>query len=266
MTDQRPPVTIEIPAPTIWPLVLGLGVTAAFAGIVTHWLVSAAGLLLALAGGVGWWREVLPRQKVETFVVEEGPRVARAAAAAPRVGEQRHRMRLPVEIHPYSAGIRGGLAGAVSMAVVALTWGAVHGSIWYPINLLAAIAMTSLTEGGVETLRSFSLPALVVATVVHLVVSMLVGLIYAIILPMLPRRPLLTGGLISPILWSALLLGTMWVLNPALDKAVSWPWFIVSQFAFGITAGWVVSRTERVRTLQAVPLSRRLGIRTGGPH
>jgi hypothetical protein len=264
MTNQRPPVTIELPASTIWPLVLGLGVTLAFAGIVTHWLVSAAGLLLALAGAAGWWREVLPRQNVETFVVEEGRRAAAAGAPAPRVGERRHRMRLPVEIHPYSAGIRGGLAGAVSMAVVALGWGAVHGSIWYPINLLAAIAMTSLTEGGVETLRSFSLAALVVAIVIHVVVSMLVGLIFAIILPMLPRRPLLMGGLISPALWSALLLATMWVLNPALNKAVSWPWFIASQFAFGVTAGWVVSRTERVRTLQAVPLAERLGVKTGG--
>ena len=49
------------------------------------------------------------------------------------------RARLPLEIYPVSAGIKGGLAGSVAMAVLAAMFGIVSGhGIWYPINLLAA--------------------------------------------------------------------------------------------------------------------------------
>ena len=50
-----------------------------------------------------------------------------------------HRVRIPVEVHPYWAGLYGGLAGSVAMAVVAMLFGLIaQRSIWYPINLLAA--------------------------------------------------------------------------------------------------------------------------------
>ena len=45
---------------------------------------------------------------------------------------------LPLEIYPISAGVKGGLAGSVAMAVLAVAYGmVVQHSIWYPINLLA---------------------------------------------------------------------------------------------------------------------------------
>ena len=57
-----------------------------------------------------------------------------------RLGEGGHRVRLPVEVQPLSAGVKGGLVGGVAMAVVALAYGLlVQGSLWYPINLLAAV-------------------------------------------------------------------------------------------------------------------------------
>ena len=46
---------------------------------------------------------------------------------------------LPLEVYPISAGIKGGLAGSVAMAVLAMLYGLLsQRSIWYPINLLAA--------------------------------------------------------------------------------------------------------------------------------
>ena len=49
-----------------------------------------------------------------------------------------HRARLPLEIYPVSAGVKGGLAGGVAMAVLAMLYGIVSGhGIWYPINLLS---------------------------------------------------------------------------------------------------------------------------------
>jgi hypothetical protein len=50
-----------------------------------------------------------------------------------------HRARLPLEVYPISAGVKGGLVGSVVMAVLAILYGLiVQHSVWYPINLLAA--------------------------------------------------------------------------------------------------------------------------------
>ncbi len=45
---------IRIPAPTIWPTTLALGTTGIAFGVVTHWILSVAGLFLFLLGAVGW--------------------------------------------------------------------------------------------------------------------------------------------------------------------------------------------------------------------
>src|ERR671923_253314 len=61
-----------------------------------------------------------------------------AAVEYLRVGEAGHRVRVPVEVQPYSSGVKGGLVGGAAMAVVALFYGLLaQGSLWYPINLLA---------------------------------------------------------------------------------------------------------------------------------
>ena len=102
------------------------------------------------------------------------------------------------------------------------------------------------------------------AVVIHLLTSLLVGLLYGAMLPMFPRRPILLGGVVAPILWTGLLHSILGLLNPLLDERISWPWFIASQFAFGIVAGLVVVRQERVRTRQFVPFLMRAGIRSAG--
>ena len=38
----------------------------------------------------------------------------------------------------------------------------------------------------------------------------------------------------------------MGVVNPVLQEKVDWPWFIVSQFIFGLVAAIVVVRSEMV--------------------
>src|SRR5712675_3576288 len=60
--SSRGPSEIEAPAPTAWPLVLAFGFTLVFAGLLTHVSVSVLGAVLALAGCVGWFKEVLPHE------------------------------------------------------------------------------------------------------------------------------------------------------------------------------------------------------------
>lgn len=261
---KKESITIELPAPTAWPMVLALGMTFIFAGIVTHYFVTVVGAILALMGVVGWCREMFPRERMETVRVELEPAKAPPKARPLEPGRGGHRARLPVQIHPYRAGARGGLLGAVSMAAVAMLYGLIaQGSIWYPINLLAAMAMPGLTDAGVQQLRAFHSGALIVAIIIHVTASALVGLLYAVILPMLPRRPLLLGGIITPVLWTALLFGSMRVANPALDEHVNWWWFLVSQVAYGLTVGAVIARSGLISTFQTVPLKDRMGFERG---
>ena len=102
------------------------------------------------------------------------------------------------------------------------------------------------------------------ATGIHLFTSLLVGLLYGAMLPMIPRHPIFLGGVVAPILWTGLLHSILELLNPLLNQLISWPWFVASQFAFGIVAGLVVVQQEQVRTRQLVPFLMRAGVEAPG--
>jgi len=67
---------------------------------------------------------------------------------------------------------------------------------------------------------------------------------------------------IAPLIWSGLLYGILGIVNPVMNSRVDWLWFVLSQFGFGLVAGVVVSRQQRVST--ALPLSMRAGIEASG--
>ena len=262
---------IELPAPTVWPMVLALGVTLAFAGLVTNAIVSIVGLVLALIAGVGWWRQVLPTQQHEAVPLRpmaERPKAivpSRAAVARLIPGEGGHRVRIPTEVQPISAGVKGGIVGGAAMALVALVYGITfQRSLWYPINLLSAVAMPQMAQADLGTLRAFNLSALILGIIAHGLISILAGLLYAVILPMLPRRHMLWGGLVAPLLWTGGLWAVLGVINPVLNARVDWPFFILSQIAFGVAAGFVISRAQPVATMQTWPLAARAGVESPG--
>ena len=76
--------------------------------------------------------------------------------------------------------------------------------------------------------------------------------------------PILLGGVIAPVLWSGLIHSVLELLNPVLSDRINWPWFVVSQVGFGIVAGIVVSRQERIRTWQHLPFAIRAGLEAPG--
>ena len=263
----REPDTIHLPAPTVWPMVMALGVTLAFGGLVTHAVVSLVGVGLALIGGVGWWREVLPEERVEHVPVREHAERARPIVPSPakveylRLGEAGHRVRIPVEVHPYTAGLIGGMVGGVAMAVVAMAYGLLfHGSAWYPVNLLSAAAMPAMARADAETLRACVPSSVLGAVLAPGVLSVLVGLLYGAILPMLPRRPILWGGIVIPLLMSSVVWASLGVVNPTLNARIDWVWFVASQIAFGLATGFVVARTQPIATMQTWPLAARAGV------
>ncbi len=267
-TDVKVAGNVQLPAPTTWPIVLAFGITLAFAGLVTSWSVSVLGAILAISGAVGWFRNVLPHEAHESvsvlqekLVIETRRREVARVALVPDL----KRAWLPLEIYPVSAGIKGGLAGSVPMAALAMLYGLLNQkSVWYPINLLVAGFFPAAINATTAQIAEFHLSALLIAIPIHLITSLLVGLLYGAVLPMFPRRPILLGGLLAPIMWSGLLFTTLDIINPVLNQRISWRWFVLSQVGFGIVAGLVVSRQERIRTWQGLPFALRAGIEAPG--
>jgi hypothetical protein len=266
--SPRAPQEIEVPALTAWPFILAIGVALLFAGLVTSMSVSCLGVLLSLAGAVGWFREVLPREHEEVVpVLPEDIRLTSARRVVDRIPVLPDQVRawLPVHTYPISAGVKGGLAGSIAMAVLACAYGVLKaGSIWYPINLLAAVAYRESLRLVPAQLNSFHADAFAIAFVLHGVVSIFVGMLYGAMLPMFPRRPILLGGFIAPALWSGLLYTILGLLNPLLAGRIDWIWFMASQVAFGIVAGLMVVRQERFPTHENVSFALRAGIETPG--
>jgi hypothetical protein len=261
---------VELPAPTAWPVILAFGLTLLFAGLLTSAAVSVLGAVLTLAGCVGWFRQVLPAQQHEMVPAPHVPEAAPVVTETPDVARMKvyrdfHRARIPIEIYPVAAGVKGGLAGSVAMAVLACLHGVVsHGSIWFPINLLAAIVFQNSLALPESYINAFHPLLLLVASLLHIVTSILVGLLYGVMLPMFPRRPIILGGLIAPVLWSGLLYTSLGIINPLLDARIEWSWFVASQIGFGVVAGLVVVRQQRVKTRQFMPLAVLAGIEAPG--
>ncbi len=76
--QDNPDRVIEAPAPTAWPMIMALGLTLSFAGLVTNVAVSMVGFVLTIAGAVGWFREVLPIEHRETVRIDPHDRSDRS--------------------------------------------------------------------------------------------------------------------------------------------------------------------------------------------
>jgi hypothetical protein len=262
--------TIEVPAPTPWPFVTAFGFALLLAGLVTSLAVSIVGFVVILFGAVGWFRVVLPVPKEDLVLLVEPltPIFARSTRRVDHLqpGAEGHRVYIPIEVHPYSAGLLGGILGGIGMAIIACVYGLIaQGSLWYPVNLLAAAALPSLAEARPAELNAFHFSGFVVALISHGVISLLVGLLYAAILPMMPSRfTAFWGSFLAPVLWTALVASTLKLINPTLNAKIHWGWFIASQVGFGLIAGYVVAHSKTVETAQAWPLAARAGMETPG--
>lgn len=269
-TEQasRPPREIASPASTAWPLVLAFGFTLIFAGLLTSVSVSVLGAILTVAGCAGWFREVLPSEhEVELPVIPDQfvPVTTRRAVDHLPIAPDQVRAWLPLHTHPISAGLKGGLAGGVGMAVLACAYGLLKtGSVWYPINLLAASVYAQSLKLGASQLNAFHPDSFAISFGLHALISIMVGLLYGAMLPMFAHRPILLGALIGPVLWSGLLYSILSLLNPMLESHIDWPWFVASQVAFGILAGLVVEQQPRVPTRENIAFAIRAGVEAPG--
>lgn len=255
--------TVEMPKPTLAPLLLSLGLGLVGAGVATSPAFLVLGGLLFVIGLVGWVGELLPgRGHAHEPVAGPAPDpvAARPGTVEELVpGAAGYRFRLPEKMHPVSAGLKGGLAGGVVMTLPALAWGLLTGhGIWFPVNLLAGTLLPGVDAMPVPELEQFSPVLLAIGVVMHAAMSATIGLAYGVLLPTLPtdRGHLIAGGVVLPLLWTGLSYGLMGVANPVLQQHVNWYWFAASQVVFGLTAAIVVVRSEKLFVPPAGPGAR----------
>ncbi len=261
---------VYLPAETSAPLYLALGLALLLASLVISVLFAYAGAAVLLWGGVGWWREMFPLEKKEFVPAPAGELKAPPGAIPRRVmdisaGEDRHRARLPLEYHPYTAGLKGGLVAGIVMAAAAAAHGVIfEGDLWHPFQGFARIVLPLFGVSVPGPGAGFGWGIIAAAGVVHVVLSLLIGLVYAAVLPMFPGHPRFWGGLAAPLLWSAGGFLCIELVEPGVVTQVDWPAFVFLQVVFGATAGEVISRSTPVRTLQSYPLAARAGLEVGG--
>ncbi len=256
---------LVLPSPTAWPVVLALGIALVLSGMVTSGVVSILGGVLALAGTVGWFRQVLPHEAHEAVEVStETVRISSTRTLAAKLPtDATSRKIIPVETFRIITGIKGGIAGGIAMAVPAGIFSILrYHSIWYAMNLLAAGGFVSWAGASDAFLSEFHLRGLLAAFVIHGLTSLLVGLLYGAMLPMFPKYPIITAGIMVPLLFTGILHSAINVVSPILNERIEWFWFIASQVAFGLVCGFVVNLQAKVRTPQfrALPFAVRAGL------
>jgi hypothetical protein len=260
--------SIHLPAGTAWPIVLAFGCTMLLGGILLGAYISLLGALLVVFGCVGWFRQLFPHEHAEHIPVVVQPieveTVRKKIDRYVLPGNLPADSELPAST-PIMAGLKGGIAGGIAMVIPALIYGLVaHHSIWYAINLLGGAGLTGMGSLSTATLDAFHPGTFIIAVVIHVSTSLLVGLLYGALLPLLPRHPIALGGIIAPLLWTGLLHSSLGLINPTFDASISWPWFVASQIAFGLVAGWFVARDENYRRVQKLPFAMRAGLEIPG--
>jgi hypothetical protein len=242
-----------MPRPTAAPLILAVGIVLIAMGVATSLAFVPVGVIVFIVGLARWINQLLPNlghihePKVEAALRAKTVKPVPGGVQHLQRGMPGYRLRLPAKVHPVSAGVKGGIVGGLVMPLPALAYGYFSGhGIWWPVNLLAGMVLPGVDDMPAAQLEQFHSLLLVVGVAIHAVVSLITGLMYGVLMPTLPniRKPLAWGALFMPLLWSAASFAALGQMNPEIRESIEWPWFILSQFVFGLVAASVFMRFE----------------------
>jgi hypothetical protein len=237
--------SVEMPKATAAPLVLAVGIALAAMGAAASLAFLFVGAAVFVAGLGMWISQLLPGRghwrepRVEPSLRPQPVAPAPGEVERLRRGVPGFRLRLPVKVHPVSAGIKGGFVGGLVMPLPALMYGMLSGhGVWWPVNLLAGMVLPGIGSMSASELEQFHPALALVAILIHVVVSLFLGLIMGVLLPTLPeiRKPIAWGALMMPLLWTAVSYVAFSAMNPAIRDGIAWFWFVISQLIFGIVA------------------------------
>lgn len=155
---------------------------------------------------------------------------------------------IPSHVYPVRAGMMGGALGGVAMAAAAMIYGGIwHGSPWLPINVVAATFLRDLQSASPEQLAQFNATALMIGGIMHVILSLSLGVLFVLLLPTLPGTPVFWAITIGPLLWVVATVITLPLINPLGERIIDWPSFIVAHLAYGLVLGFHVVGTPKVR-------------------
>src|SRR3989304_1824754 len=185
-----------MPKPTAAPLVLAVGIVLTAMGVATSLAFLPVGGVIFVVGLGMWIRQLLPGRGHELEpLVDPALRPQPVLPAGSEVerlerGMPGYRLRLPVKVHPVSAGIKGGLVGGLVMPLPAVAYGHFSGhGIWWPVNLLAGMVLPGVDAMNIVELEQYNTTLLVTGAVIHVFVSLIMGLMYGVLMPPPPRIP-----------------------------------------------------------------------------
>jgi hypothetical protein len=155
--------------------------------------------------------------------------------------------RVPALVYPYSVGVIGGLWGGLAMVPVALVYGIVSGrGVWYPVNLIAATVLRSWQRVPLDQLMRFSFGGLAAGLLIHLLMCVVLGLIFATLLPTLPGSPIFWAFVVGPILWAGAIFAGLPLVNPVMAQHVDWLSFAIANIVYSLVLGLWVARSEKI--------------------
>ncbi len=259
--DEIPPRTVELPGPTTWPFLLAFGIALSAMGVLTMWVVFYVGCAVTAVAAFGFFRDVFPREKVWYAEIEHPQPVVEPRGSVEHLtpGMAGHRLQLPEKVHPYRAGIYGGLVGGVAMAVVALIYTVIWLQSWaYAPNVLSAILLPDYRDQALDFYLAWHWKGVLFGVGIHIILAISIGLVYAVVLPMMggKRLAMFLGALVGPLIFTGLLWPSVAIISEPManliwntESASLWV-FIGSQFAFGFACTWWILRAERRYTPQ----------------
>ncbi|RME45854.1 MAG: hypothetical protein D6791_09720 [Chloroflexi bacterium] len=157
------------------------------------------------------------------------------------------RISVPAEVYPYQAGLIGGVIAGAVMALVMAGWGAMIGrGIWFPVNLIAATVLRDLQNESLQMLSQFYLAGAVVGTLIHMSLAIVLGFVFAMLLPTLPGSAVIWSLIIGPVLWFVAQYLALPLANPRMDALVDHPSFAIAHVVYSLVLGWWIARTQKI--------------------
>ncbi len=155
---------------------------------------------------------------------------------------------ISAHIYPVQTGAVGGVLGGAAMVIVAIMYGLVSGrGIWYPVNLIAAAVIRQWQNAPAEMFMQFNPTGLIFGAAIHIMLSVVIGVLFALLLPTLPGHPLLWAFVVGPVLWYGALFAALPLLNPVMAQHVDLPSFFVAHFVYSLVVGLWLERAPQVK-------------------
>ena len=150
-------------------------------------------------------------------------------------------------VFPLEAGITGGALGGAAMVLVAILYGLLSGNgIWYPVNLIAATAIRQWQTAPVETFMQFNPTGLIFGAAIHIIASVIIGALFAMLLPTLPGRPLVWAFVVGPVLWFGAIFAALPLINPVMARYVDLTSFLCAHLVYSLVLGLWLERAPRI--------------------